>query len=109
MEKFFKNPYYLVWTILLGIIILVGIISPFAQVLCRVEVILIGVECIYSSVLLLLHYKKTRINLEDFQNTQETEEKKFSFSKSEGKVNSFLFVVALFCIGAILIYFAFRI
>lgn len=109
MKNFFKNPYYLVWTIMLGIIILVGIISPFAQVLYRVEAILIGAECIYSAVLLLLYHKKTRVNLEDFQNTQETEEKRFSFSKSEGKVNSFLFVVALFFIGAILIYFAFRI
>lgn len=108
MKKFLKNPYYLAWTIMLGIIVVVAIIGAFVSVLYKVETFLIGVECVYSAVLLVVSRKKKNINLDEFKNESEPQEKKFSFAQSEGRINTVLLVVALFLIGAMLVYFTFR-
>lgn len=108
MKKFFQNPYYLAWTIVLGLIFVLGIISSFAEALFRVVVVLIGAECIYSGILLLIAKRKNKVNIEDFVNEDEAEQKKFSFAKSEQKINSTLLIVSLFVFGVILVYLAFR-
>ncbi len=108
MKKFFQNPYYLAWVIALGLILVLGIISSFVNALFRVVIVLIGAECIYSGVLLLLAKRKNKVNVEDFVNESEVEQKKFSFAKSEQKMNSTLLIVSLFIFGVVLIYLAFR-
>lgn len=108
MKKFFQNPYYLAWVIALGLILVLGIISSFVDALFRVVIVLIGAECIYSGVLLLLAKRKNKVNVEDFVNESEVEQKKFSFAKSEQKMNSTLLIVSLFIFGVVLIYLAFR-
>lgn len=108
MKKFLKNPYNLAWIILLGIIVVLVIVVSFVPVIFRVVSFLIGVECIYSAVLITMHRKKNKINLDEFENQQVSEKKKFSFVESEGKMNTILFVCLLFVIGAIFVYFTFK-
>lgn len=109
MKKFFKNPYYLAWSIILGVIILITIIGAFVPALYKILMFIIGAESIYSAVLIIVSRKKNKINLEEFNNNPETEQKKFSFTKAENKINNFLFVGMLFLVGAMLIYFTFKI
>lgn len=108
MKKFFKNPYNLAWTIVLGVIVVLMIIVSFVPAIFRVVSFLIGAECIYSAVLIVVCRKKNKVNLDDFKNQSETEQKKFSFAESEGKINMLLFVCMLFIIGAVFVYFTFR-
>lgn len=108
MKKFLKNPYNLAWIILLGLIVVLIIVVSFVPAIFRVVSFLIGAECIYSAVLMIIHRKKNKINLDEFENQEATEKKKFSFLESEGKINSLLFICFLFIVGVIFVYLTFK-
>lgn len=111
MKNFFSDPFNLAWSIGLGLVFVLGIVCSFVDVLYRLELFLIGAECVYSAVLLIRFRRKNHVNIEDFQNQpdDQPEKKKFSFAKSESKINMVLLIGSLFFVGAILMYFTFRI
>ena len=109
MKKFFSNPYIIAWICVFVVFIVVISLSFLADILINISIFLLGGECIYTGVLLLLYQKhKNKIDITEFMNEDEKEKKKVAFYQKEGKTNMMIFVMSLFVIGAILVYLAFR-
>lgn len=109
MKKFLKNPYIILWVAVAGLIVILSALSSLATILMNISIFLIGGECIYTGILLVMHQKKKdKVDITEFMNEDEKEIKKTNMARKEAKMNMNIIIFTLVMIGAILIYLSFR-
>ena len=109
MKKFFKNPYIIAWIGVFAVILLLSVLSPLASVLTNISIFLLGGECIYTAVLLVIYQKKKKsVDITEFMNDDEKEIKKANLAQKEAKMNLNIIIFSLFIVGVVLVYLTFR-